>query len=107
MMDSSDRFEPFSRPWRPALRLVLAPLLIAFARVLPASNLQDWRGLPIYALPTLTLMVATGLAFATAFIALCLGRERVAAIEAALGLVLGVATVLSVFAAFSGLVEAG
>lgn len=91
-----------TRPWRPWLRLALAGLLVAVARLVPAL-IPDGPWSLLVLLPSAMLALATGLAFLTAFGALCLGHERYAAIEVTLGLAYGLATALSVLAMFAGM----
>jgi hypothetical protein len=90
---------PAPRPWRPLLRLALAPALIGLARLLAAWPMS---GLLVL-LPTALLALATCCTFGVALIALCLRQERYAAIEVGVGLVTMLATVLSIFAIVAGL----
>ena len=90
------------KPWRPALRLVLMPVLISAARIAAAWNRDDGTIVGLALLPCVLLALGAGISFVVALSALCLRLERYAAIEVGLGLSMSIAAFLALVAGLSG-----
>lgn len=95
---------PNPKPWRPALRLGLMPVLICAARIAAAWNRDDGTVVGLALLPCLLLALGAGISFVVALAALCLRLERYAAIEVGLGMLMSIAAFLALVAGLSGAV---